>query len=693
MGARNPIRGRRAAAAAVAACTLLWTVLPAAAAAPATAAAATVPAAALPAGADAAVDRGRYLARLGDCAACHTAGDGAPMAGGLGMSTPFGTAYSTNITPDPATGIGRYTFAQFERALRDGVAADGHNLYPVMPYPSFARISAADMQDLYAYFMRGVAPVHQVNRASRLQWPFSMRFGLIPWNLLFARAAPYVPDAARSATWNRGAYLVQGLGHCGACHTPRGMAFQEKTGDGAGSGAYLAGSTIDLWHAPSLRRLWPADETMQFLKTGRNGHGAAFGSMAEVVHFSTQYYSDADLAAIAEYLGSLANAPAAAATAAAPPAVPEQAYSTRGGLGYLQFCSSCHRLDGRGVADIFPPLADNSAVLADDPTSVIHVALSGGRSARTQRHPRAFSMPGYASLSDQELAEILTFVRSGWGSRSPAVTAAQVAAVRAELFATQNAPALYAGPRFAALLGRPDADELIYGMRLMLQTRELLPANVGNDLECSSCHINGGTVAKGSPFFGIAALFPLYAPRAGRIIDFPDRINACLRRSMHGKPLDKGSREMRSMVAFVASMPSAAKAGEPIPGRGVGRIADSVVPDAANGKRIYEDRCAVCHGDKGQGMRAADGEILFPPLAGKGTFNIGAGMARTHTAAGFVKNNMPIADSLDFPAGRGALTDQEAVDVAQYFTRFARPDYPDKRKDWPKGGKPRDARY
>ncbi len=638
---------------------------------------------------DPAVTRGQYLALLGDCGACHTAEGGASMAGGLPMATPFGLAYSTNITPDPVTGIGRYTFEQFDRALRQGVAADGRNLYPVMPYPAFARVTEPDMRDLYAYFMRGVLPVRQANTESQLRWPFSVRLGLAPWNLLFARAAPFQADPARSTSWNRGAYIVEGLGHCGACHTPRGLAFQEAGGDAA-SGQFLAGSTVDFWHAPSLRRLWPAEQIARFLQTGRNDHSAAFGTMAEVVHYSTQNFSDADLAAVAEYLASLSTAPVPSAMIEA---VSDGVYASRGGLGYLQFCAPCHRLNGDGAGAIFPPLAGNSAVVSEDPTSAIHVVLAGGHTAQTRRHPRAFDMPAYAALGDAELAEILTFVRGTWGNRASPVTAGQVHDLRSAVLPPGTAQAAFMGPRFAQLLGRPDSGELVYGMRLMVQTRELLPANVGNELECASCHINGGTVAKGAPFSGIAQLFPLYAPRAGRVIDFPDRINACLRRSMNGKPLEKSSREMRAMVAFVAAMPSAGKSGEPIPGRGVGRVADSVVPNAANGRRIFGDQCAVCHGDKGQGMRAPNGELIFPPLAGPGTFNIGAGMARTHTAAGFIRNNMPIGASLDFPHGRGGLSEQEAVDVAEFFTRLPRPDYPDKRKDWPKGGKPADARY
>lgn len=639
------------------------------------------------------MQRGAYIAQLGDCAACHTAPGGFSMAGGREMSTPFGALYSTNITPDPQSGIGGYSFEQFDRAVRLGVAADGKRLYPAMPYPSFAKIRPPDMRALYAYFMQAVKPVRQENRANDLHFPFNLRFGLLFWDLAFADERPYAPDPAHSAQWNRGAYLVEGLGHCGTCHTPRGIGFQEKamSPQGDGGAEYLAGSTIEGWHAPSLRRLWPAREIVDFLRTGRNHHAAAYGSMAEVVHFSTQHFDDEDLDAVSEFFASLGTAAPAPGRAAR--AQDAGLYTTRGGLGYVQFCSSCHRTDGSGIAGLFPPLAENSSIDSLDPSSVVHVVLGGGKSAQTQRFPRAFAMPSFAELGDQELAEILSFVRTSWSNGGAAVQAQDVQAMRAQLpAASAEETAKFSTPRFASLLERPDAARLIRGLRLMSETGVLLPHNVGDRLACSSCHLNAGTVARASPYVGVAALFPMYQARAGMRIDFKDRINGCLRRSMNGHALDKTSPDMEAMSAFAAWMKTDAKP-DAIPGRGLGRISRELVPDARNGKEIYKNQCAACHGDDGQGLRAQDGTQLVPPLWGKDSFNIGAGMARTYTAAAFLKNNMPVANTLKFPLGQGGLGDQEALDVAEYFTHMPRPDFPDKVKDWPKGGKPKDARY
>ena len=653
---------------------------------------------AAPAAGDA-IERGGYIAHLGDCAACHTAPGGRPMAGGLGLATPFGIIHSTNVTPDAATGIGRYSFEQFDRALREGVAADGHNLYPVMPYTSFAKITEPDMRALYAYFMHGVAPVSRANQDNDLRWPFGMRFGLSVWNAMFADREAFKADPGKSAAWNRGAYLIEGPGHCGACHTPRGIAYQEKatSADGSSGNDYLSGATVDAWHAPSLRELWSAPDIARFLKTGRNGHAAAYGSMAEVVHFSTQQFSDDDLAAMAEYLTSLSSHPAASPAEAngstGGRGTAEGLFATRGGLGYVQFCSACHRLDGRGIDDFFPPLAQNRSILSADPTSVIHVVLSGWKSAATQAYPRAFAMPNFSSLSDGELAEIITFVRSRWGNQGGAVSPAAIRSMRDTLGLAPEAPSKFAVPRFASMLERPNARQLVDGMRLMIETKDHAPGAVGNSLACASCHLNGGTVAKASPFVGISALFPLYAPRAGRTIDFKDRINACFKRSMNGKALEKNSPELQAMVAYVDWMKTETKANEPIPGRGVGKFGPTLVPDPDHGKLVYENQCAICHGSHGEGLKQADGTQVFPPLWGDASFNIGAGMGRTYTAAGFVKNNMPIANTLKFPMGQGGLTDQEAIDVAEYFSHMERPDFPDKVKDWPNGGKPPDARY
>ena len=649
--------------------------------------------------ADDAIKRGAYISRLGDCVACHSAPGGKPMAGGLALSTPFGVIYSTNITPDIKTGIGRYSFVQFDRAMRKGITADGRNLYPAMPYPSFAKINAQDMRMLYAYMMHGVAPVSQVNKVNDMKWPFSMRSGLAVWNKVFLKDEPFKPDPAQSVQWNRGAYLIEGLGHCGSCHTPRGIAFQEKAMDQSGSDGkfFLAGSTVAAWHATRLRDLWTAAEIAQFLKAGHNSAATAYGSMTEVVHFSTQFFSDSDLMAMGEYLKSLP--PGAGATLIRQKPVvnvqetADALYKTRGGLGYVQFCSTCHHLDGQGVANIFPPLANNVSVLSKDPASVIHVVLSGWKSAQTQSSPRSFGMPNYSSFSNDELAEIVTFVRTKWGNQGEPVHAGQIQQIRDEIKLKPAAPTQFVVPRFAAMLTSRNAQQLVYGMRLMLETNTLLPHNVGNSLNCASCHLNAGTVALGAPFVGLSAKFPIYAPRSGKIIDAKDRINACFRRSMNGTALPGDSAQMLAMVAYIDWMKGNTQPDDPIPGRGVGKISRNIIPDMKRGKQIYQNQCAVCHGAKGEGIQRAGGAYIFPPLWGNASFNIGAGMARTYTAAGFVKNNMPMANTQSFPLGQGGLTVQEAVDVAAYFSHMPRPDYAAKANDWPKGGKPKDARY
>src|SRR5690606_33409151 len=227
--------------------------------------------------------------------------------GGLPMETPVGAIYTTNITPDKDTGIGDYTLEDFTRAMREGVARDGHHLYPAMPYPSFAKVSDDDIADLYAYFMHGVEPVSQPNKDADIPWPLSMRWPLAMWKMMFLKEGVYEADSEQDAEWNRGAYLVQGLGHCGACHTPRGVAFQEKamTGEGKNGAYFLAGETVEGWRALSLRDLWTPKETAEMLKTGRNRHGTVSGNMVDVVQHSTQYMSDSDLLAIGTYLKSL----------------------------------------------------------------------------------------------------------------------------------------------------------------------------------------------------------------------------------------------------------------------------------------------------------------------------------------------------------------------------------------------------
>jgi thiosulfate dehydrogenase len=243
------------------------------------------------------------------------------------------------------------------------------------------------------------------------------------------------------------------------------------------------------------------------------------------------------------------------------------------------------------------------------------------------------------------------------------------------------------------MLDEPNAKQLVYGARLNIETRDLLPKNVGNALNCASCHLNAGTVADGSPYIGVSAFFPSYAPRAGRTIKLEDRINGCFLRSMNGKPLPLDSDELKAMVALFDWMRRETKPEDKVEGRGVGKISQSIIPNAENGKKLYQAQCAVCHGADGEGIKNAKGQWVYPPLWGDESFNIGAGMARTYTAAAFVKRNMPIGMHNKFPLGQGGLTDQEAVDVAEYFSHQPRPDFAGKVKDWPNGKKPADARY
>ncbi|MCP3653806.1 c-type cytochrome [Herbaspirillum sp.] len=646
--------------------------------------------------------RGRYVARLGDCVACHTQDKRKPMAGGLALETPFGKLYSTNITPDRQTGIGQYSFAQFDRVMREGVTADGRHLYPAMPYPSYAKMSEEDMRALYVYLMQAVTPLALPNRPLEMSFPFNQRWGMALWNMAFLQAGPFRPDPAQSAQWNRGAYIVQGPGHCGACHTPRGIGMQEKTMSESGSNGplFLSGETVENWRALDLRGRWQPADVAGLLRTGSNRFGTVAGNMVDVVQHSTQYMSDEDLLAIGTYLASLPSParqrPPQATAAPVAAAIPADLYLSRGGLGYVQFCATCHRSDGNGVQGLFPPLAGNPTLQSNEPASLIHIMLTGWRAARTHAQPKAMSMPAFSALSDGEIAEILNFARTSWGGRQQAdISERQVARLRAELGAQ---PANTVGPRFetprlADMLKEKNATQLILGARLNIETGRLLPQHVGNGLNCASCHLNAGTVGGGSPYVGVSAAFPTYAARAGRVITLEDRINGCFPRSMNGKPLPPGSQDMQAMLAYIEWMRRDAQPGEKVPGRGIGKIDQKLKPDPVNGERIYHAQCAACHGAQGEGIRSPSGQWVYPALWGAQSFNIGAGMARTYTAAAFVKRNMPIALHDRFPLGQGGLSDQEAVDVAEFFTHQPRPDFAPKTRDWPRDKKPADARY
>lgn len=392
---------------------------------------------------DALIKKGEYLSRAGDCVACHTAKGGKPFAGGLPMETPIGTVYSTNITPD-ASGIGQYSFEDFDQAVRHGVGKSGSTLYPAMPYPSYARVNDDDMHALYAYFMKGVEPVAEANKPTDIPWPLSMRWPLSIWRGLFApEVKAWEPTANTDAVVNRGAYLVEGLGHCGACHTPRALTMQEKALTPGEGSQFLAGSApLEGWIAKNLRGdhkdglgSWSEEDLVQFLKTGRSDRTSVFGGMSDVVEHSMQYMSDADLTAIARYLKTLP---------ASDPNDKPHIYDNQvadalwkgddskpGASVYIDNCAACHRTDGQGYTRVFPALAGNPVLQTADPTSLIHVVLTGGTVPATKTAPSTLTMPAFAwRLDDQEVAAVVNFIRTSWGNQGSTVTAEDVSNMR-----------------------------------------------------------------------------------------------------------------------------------------------------------------------------------------------------------------------------------------------------------------------
>lgn len=374
------------------------------------------------------IARGAYLARVGDCMACHTARGGPAYAGGRVLDTPFGRVLSPNITPDPATGIGAWSADDFWNALHNGIDRDGRLLYPAFPYPNYTRVTRADADALFAY-LRSLAPVRQANRPHELRFPYDSQLALAGWRLLYFRPAPYQPDGTRPAAWNRGAYLVEGLGHCSACHSERNRM--------GASGKDLAGGLIPTvgWYAPSLTSnteaglgQWETAHVVQLLRTGVSPRGAVFGPMAEVVRQSLQHLSEDDATAMAVYLKSLPSGDRPDPAAAAPP----ESVAKLGRALYDKHCADCHGADGRGQALAYPPLAGNGALTTPEPVNAIRIVLNGGFAPATAGNPRPYGMPPYSPvLSDAEVAAVVTYVRSSWGNAAGAVTPAQVNRYRA----------------------------------------------------------------------------------------------------------------------------------------------------------------------------------------------------------------------------------------------------------------------
>jgi mono/diheme cytochrome c family protein len=385
-------------------------------------------------------NNGEYLARAGDCVACHSAKGGKAFAGGLKMGTPMGAIYSTNITPDPDTGIGNYSLEDFDRAVRSGVAKDGHHLYPAMPYPSYAKISDNDLKDLYTFFMKDVPAVKQPNKQNEIPWYLSPRWPLALWSLVFAPKTGFTPDSGHDAVWNRGAYLIEGLEHCGACHTPRGIAIQEKALD-TSSSAYLQGAELDAWSAPNLRSdqltglgAWSVEDIEAFLKSGHSNRGVAFGSMLDVVNNSTPYLTDDDVHAMAAFLKSLpatTDQPAYAYNDATAKSLQSGAVQNPGASAYLGACSACHGADGKGQPPFMPPLAGNPAVLDANASSLINLVLNGAEPLVVKGVPDAYRMPQFrVQLTDAQIADVLSFVRGAWGNSAQAVSTDQVKKLR-----------------------------------------------------------------------------------------------------------------------------------------------------------------------------------------------------------------------------------------------------------------------
>ncbi len=362
------------------------------------------------------------------------------FSGGYRMSIPIGAIYSTNITPDPNHGIGKFTLADFDRALRYGVS-NGHTLYPAMPFVSYASTRPEDVQALYAYFKHGVQPAPTPDRDPDIPFPLSLRFPLTYWRWLFApRPHPFDPGRYGDAELARGAYFVDGLGHCGECHTPRALTLQLQATSPEDGPAYLSGAVVENFFAPSLRSDrpgslagWDVADVAAFLRTGTNPHGIAFGSMTDVIEHSTQFMTSDDLDATAMYLKSVGASGVVRPTC--DPATAKRLaagdISRPGARVYIDNCAACHRPDGRGYEGVFPALAGNPIVEAPDPTSLETIVLRGSKTPRTQGTPAQFAMPAFAwRLSDQEVADVVSFIRSSWGNHASALAPRAVAKTR-----------------------------------------------------------------------------------------------------------------------------------------------------------------------------------------------------------------------------------------------------------------------
>jgi mono/diheme cytochrome c family protein len=373
------------------------------------------------------VERGRYLATAADCAACHTKPGGKPFAGGVALHTPFGTLIGPNITPDPTAGIGSWTDDEFLSALREGRGHNGIRLYPAMPYPAYTKMARDDALAIRGY-LETIDPAPDKIKSNQLPFPFDVRSVMIVWNAINFMPGRPAADPSQSAQWNRGRYLVDALGHCGTCHTPKTIMGADK------SSAYLQGALLQGWYAPNITAdprkgigRWSIEDIVNYLKTGTNPNTLASGGMGEeVVHSSSRMTGD-DLKAIAVYLLSLK--PAAGESPR--PLTATDARMTAGQAIYKDNCAACHTDAGTGASGLFPRLAGSSAVQSDDPTTLIHTVLFGSKAAATPGAPTGPAMPSFAwRLSNAQAASVLTYIRNAWGNAASAVSPNQIRTVR-----------------------------------------------------------------------------------------------------------------------------------------------------------------------------------------------------------------------------------------------------------------------
>ncbi|MDT8894824.1 cytochrome c [Halomonas sp. I1] len=377
---------------------------------------------------DSLIERGRYLARTADCAACHTAEGGAPFAGGVPIASPFGTIYGTNITPDPDYGIGEYSADDFYHALTEGETPSGRQLYPAMPYTSYHLMRREDADAIYAFLMSR-EPIARAAPETDLSFPYNQRWGVAFWNLIYADALEPDASSSQSSAWQRGQYLVEAMGHCGECHTPRSWTGAMDLD------RHLEGGSLAGYRAPSLEaealadRGWNRDDLAHFLKHGMSPQGSVFNEMFPVMHHSTQYLTDEDLSAMATYL--LGDTPPEARRIEPRPLEALSDSARRGRQSYLDTCAGCHGGDGQGKPQVAVAMSGNTTLRLEDPTNLLRVMLDGIEARDFPGFARMQEMPGFAAhLSDDELADLGNYLRETWGGRPGDIAPGDVANLR-----------------------------------------------------------------------------------------------------------------------------------------------------------------------------------------------------------------------------------------------------------------------